>query len=302
MRTTIPGVEGRPRTALPGVGSTDTRTILPSGLSETEPSLTFGRLGKHIRVPLMKTLTSYIFPVVLIILGAALLIVGAIQGQNTWVMLGAALALIAGLVSLLLQLGVISRQTGVVLGLVFAVGAVFLAYRNYRSIVEVLEFNAAKRANDSRVIQGLKDLRTAQLGFRQAYGTFTGDLNTLSEFVKQGTIPMIRAIGQVPDTLTEVAALELGIIVRDTINAPALDSLFRSPRAIENRVYPFDPNTFVNSPTSGLPWLLKAGVISSSGRNVPVFLAKDPKPLVAGDTLMVGNMEKASTAGNWSGE
>lgn len=250
----------------------------------------------------MKTLTSYIFPVVLIILGAALLIVGAIQGQNTWVMLGASLALIAGVVSLLLQLGMVSRKTGMVLGLLFAAGAVFLAYRNIRSVAEVLEFTKAKRANDSQVIQGLKDLRTAQLGFRQAHGSFTGDLNTLDEFVRTGTIPMIRAIGQVPDTLTELAALELGIIVRDTINAPALDSLFLSPRAQEGRVYPFDMARLTTSPTSGKPWILKAGVISSSGRNVPVFLAKDPAPMVAGDTLMVGNMEKASTAGNWSGE
>ena len=50
------------------------------------------------------------------------------------------------------------------------------------------------------------------------------------------------------------------------------------------------------------PFLLKAGSISSSNRNVPVFIAKDPTPLVEGDTLMVGNMEKPSTAGNWSGE
>lgn len=250
----------------------------------------------------MKTLSSYIFPVVLIILGAALLIVGAIQGQNTWVLLGAVLALIAGLVALLLQLGILSRKTGVILGLAFAVAAVFLAYRNYRSIAEVLEFTKYKKANDSKVIQGLKDLRTAQIGFRQANGTFTGDLNTLHQFVKSGTIPMVRAIGQVPDTLTEVEALALGLIVRDTIQAPALDSLFLSATAKERRTYPFDVNAFTTSPASNQPWILQAGVISSSGRNVPVFIAKDPKPLVAGDTLMVGNMEKASTAGNWSGE
>jgi hypothetical protein len=250
----------------------------------------------------MKTLSSYIFPVVLIILGAALLIVGAIQGQNTWVLLGAVLALIAGLVALLLQLGILSRKVGVTLGLVFAVAAVFLAYRNYRSIAEVLEFTTYKKGVDSKVIQGLKDLRTAQIGFRQANGTFTGDLNTLHQFVKSGTIPMVRAIGQVPDTLSEIEALELGLIVRDTIQAPALDSLFLSASAQERRTHPFDVNSFTTAPGSNQPWILQAGVISSSGRNVPVFIAKDPKPLVAGDTLMVGNMEKASTAGNWSGE
>ena len=112
---------------------------------------------------------------------------------------------------------------------------------------------------------------------------------------------MIKAIGQVPDTLSELEALELGLIVRDTILAPALDSLFLTPRATADRAYPFDPNTFTKSP-SGDPYLMKAGMISSSGRNVPVFTVRDPRPMVKGDTLMVGSMEKQSTSGNWAGE
>ena len=44
--------------------------------------------------------------------------------------------------------------------------------------------------------------------------------------------------------LTELEALELKLIVRDTIMAPALDSLFLSARVQDGRVYPFDPNTF----------------------------------------------------------
>lgn len=249
----------------------------------------------------MKT-SSYIFPSVLIILGGGLLVLGAMQGQNTWVMLGAALALIAGVISLLLVMGVISRTVGLAIGVVFALGAVFLAWRNYRSIAEVIEFTERKRENDRMVIQGLKDIRTAQDGFRDANGSYTNDLNTLRSFVKSGTIPMVRAIGQVPDTLTEVQALEMGIIVRDTIPAPALDSLFMKPAAREGRAYPFDPDRFGIQPMSGKPYILRGNVIQSSGRNVPVFLAKDPTPMIPGDTLMVGSLEKATTAGNWSGE
>ena len=129
-----------------------------------------------------------------------------------------------------------------------------------------------------------------------------GNIEVLRGFVTSGQIPMVRSVGQVPDTLTEIEALELKLIVRDTLMAPALDSLFRTARAQEGRVYPFDPSTFGMSPVSKKPFLLKAGSISSSNRNVPVFIAKDPTPLVVGDTLMVGNMEKPSTAGNWSGE
>jgi membrane protein implicated in regulation of membrane protease activity len=255
-----------------------------------------------LHVNVMKNLANYFFPVFLIIIGGALLIVGAMQGQNSWVMLGAGLALLAGVVSMLLQMGILNRKMGTVIGLVFAVVAIGLAYRNYRSVAELLEFNERKAKSDRLVIQALKDIRTAQIGYRQASGAYTGNLDVLKEFVKTGTIPMVKAIGQIPDTLTEQQALELKLIVRDTILAPALDSLFLSPRAQEGRVYPFDVNTFTNSPASDKPFLLKAGVINSSGRSIPVFMARDPQPMVAGDTLLVGNMEKASTAGNWTGE
>lgn len=247
-------------------------------------------------------ISSYIFPIVLIVLGGGLLLIGMAQGQNTWVMLGSALALITGIVSLLLVMGVISRSAGLAIGIVFAIGAIFLAWRNYRSIAEVIEFTQRKQLNDRMVIQGLKDIREAQLGFRQANGMFTGDMAKLREFVQSGTIPMVRAIGQVPDTLTEAQALEMGIIVRDTIPAPAIDSLFMKPKAREGRAFAFDPQKFGTQPMSGKPYILRAGVIQSSGRNVPVFIAKDPTPMVTGDTLMVGNLEKATTAGNWTGE
>ncbi len=250
----------------------------------------------------MKNIASYIFPLLLIIVGGGLLIIGMQQGQNAWVLLGAGLALLAGVVALLLQLGIISRQVGMIVGILFAVIAIGLAYRNYRSVVEVIEFNERKAQSDKLVIQGLKDIRTAELGYKEATGNFTGSIDVLTNFLKNGTIPMVKSIGQVPDSLTELKALELKLIVRDTILAPALDSLFMTKKALEGRAYPFDLNTFANSPVSKKPYLLRAGVINSSGRSVPVFMARDPQPIVAGDTLLVGNLEKYSVAGNWTGE
>lgn len=245
---------------------------------------------------------GYVFPGLLILLGGAVLILGLIDGQNTWVLLGAFLTLLTGVIAVLLQMGIIHRKAGIAIGLLCAAAAIFLAFRNYRSVAEVLEFNEQKSKYDSKIIQALKDIRTAQDGYKRATGMYTGNLDVLRGFVQSGTIPMIRSIGQVPDTLTELQALELKLIVRDTIQVPALDSLFRTTRALEKRLYPFDPNGFVNSPVSGKPFLLKAGVLSTSGRPVPVYQVKDPTPMVTGDTLMLGSLEKATTAGNWSGD
>lgn len=251
----------------------------------------------------MKTLSAFVFPVLLILVGATLLIVGAGQGQNMWVILGALLALIVGVIAVLMQLGIVTRTVGLAIGIGCAIGALGLTWRNYRSIAEVLEFTREKKRVDSLVIQGLKDIRTVELAYKQTNGGFTGDLRVLQGFLKEGRMSVVKAIGQKPDTLTEEEALALKLIVRDTVLISPLDTLFRTPRSMEGRRYAFDPDAFINSPVSGKPYILRAGVISSSGRNVPVFVAKDPTPMVpGGDTLMVGNLEKASTAGSWSGE
>lgn len=250
----------------------------------------------------MKSIGGYVFPVLLIILGGIVLILALIDGQNAWVKLGAFLTLLTGAVALLLQLGMLSRKAGLAIGVLCLVASVFLAFRNYRSVAEELEFRAAKDAYDIKIVQALKDIRSAEEKFKEANGAYTGNLSALQDFVKNGTYPMIRAIGQVPDTLTEQQALEMKLIVRDTIRVPVLDSTFFTRKAMDGRVYPFDANTFINSPVTGKPFLLKAGMISSSGRNAPVVLCKDPSPMVAGDTLLFGSLEKASVAGNWKGD
>jgi hypothetical protein len=250
----------------------------------------------------MKSIGGYIFPVLLIILGGIVLLMALISGQNIWVKLGSFLTLITGVIAVLLQMGLLTRKASVAIGALCLLSSVFLAFRNYRSVAEVLEFRLAKEANDAKVVQGLKDIRSAQEKYRLVNGSFTGNLGVLQEFVRSGTYPMIRAVGQVPDTLTEKDALALGIIVRDTIRVSVLDSTFRTRKALENRVYPFDPGNFVNSPVSGKPFLMRAGMINASGRNAPVVVVKDPSPMVVGDTLMFGSMEKPTMAGNWKGD
>jgi type II secretory pathway pseudopilin PulG len=247
----------------------------------------------------MKSIGGYVFPALLIILGGIVFVLAVMDEQNVWVKLGAFLALLTGAMALLLQLGMLSRKAGMAVGLVCAAAALFLAFRNYRSVAGEIEAREAKRAYDSKIIQALSDIREAQRKYKLANGAYTGNLEVLRDFVKNGTFPVIKAIGQVPDSLTELKALELKLIVRDTIQVSVLDSTFRTAKALEGRVHPFNPDSFIYSPTSRKPFILKAGMLAVSGRNAPVVLCKDPSPLVAGDTLQFGSMEKPTDDGNW---
>lgn len=80
----------------------------------------------------MKKLFFNLVAVFLILAGGTLLVIGAMEGQGLHMMLGAALALMAGVVALMMQYGYFSQRTGTVLGIAFAATALFLAYRNYR--------------------------------------------------------------------------------------------------------------------------------------------------------------------------
>ena len=67
--------------------------------------------------------------------------------------------------------------------------------------------------------------------------------------------------------------------------------LFDNPERTQARLSP--DGAFVS-------WLApKAGVLNVNGRNAPVVLCKDPSPMVKGDTLQFGSMEKPTDGGNW---
>lgn len=80
----------------------------------------------------MKKLFFHLLSVFLILAGGTLLVIGAMEGQGIAMMLGAALAMTAGLFALLMQFGYFGNRTSAILGIAFAVAALFVAYHNYR--------------------------------------------------------------------------------------------------------------------------------------------------------------------------
>ena len=103
---------------------------------------------------------------------------------------------------------------------------IILAWLVYRSPISLKEFQEVADFRKSAVIQDLKDIRTVQIAFKDKYRVYAGDFNTLINFVKNDSLAVIKAIGEVPDSLTENQALKAGIISRDTVFIPAYESIF----------------------------------------------------------------------------
>ena len=124
---------------------------------------------------------------------------------------------------------------------------------------------------------------------------------------------MVRALGTLPDTLTEKMALDAGLIltelpegmtdeealsqgylIRDTIKVSVADSIFKEGYSIDSLRY----IPYVGDKTE---FYMKAGEVETgSGVTVQTFLAKDIKPFDKWDTLHVGSLTEATNlAGNW---
>ncbi|HAN17980.1 MAG: hypothetical protein A2X13_10280 [Bacteroidetes bacterium GWC2_33_15] len=115
--------------------------------------------------------------------------------------------------------------------IVLAILMVVLAYLVWESIQTPIRFNKEKDKRYTATIQRLKDIRTAQIAFKDEYGRFTGSFDTLINFIEHDSMKLVKAIGSIPDDLlaqgwTEAIALKEGIITRDTIRIAIKDTLF----------------------------------------------------------------------------
>jgi len=155
----------------------------------------------------------------------------------------------------------------IILGLVI----IGLGYALYQSIQTPIEFRQVKQQRYEATIQKLKDIRKAQLAYKDEHGKFTGSFDTLINFIKSDSLSVVKAIGRIPDSLleqgmTEQEALREGIISRDTIRIAIKDSLFRQQFNADDlwRVPQTDSDSFQLGATS----------VESGNVDVQVFEAK----------------------------
>lgn len=167
-----------------------------------------------------------------------------------------------------------------IIQVVLAIAMVVLAYLIWESIQAPIRFNKEKDKRYAATIQRLKDIRTAQLAFKDEYGHFTANFDSLIDYVDNGTMKVVKAIGSIPDDLlaqgwTEAIALKEGIITRDTIKIAIKDTLFTQDFiGADLRIVPFTENAEFEMAT--------ATVVTGSV-NVNVFEAK-----VHNDVLLHG--------------
>ncbi|MDR4989257.1 MAG: hypothetical protein RG741_10515 [Bacteroidales bacterium] len=191
-----------------------------------------------------------------------------------------------------------------VVQIALAIVIIVLVYFVYESIMEPVRFRQEVQVREREIIERLKDIREVQRSHRSRYQRFTADLDSLVLFYQLDSLALIRAIGHVPDTLTESEAVRLGIVQRDTLWVAARDSLLRNVRySIEDLPYvPYG---------QGKRFEMNSGFIERGLVKLPVFEASVQPHIYLGDMdnwrvyytreegLRVGSMQEAVLDGNW---
>jgi hypothetical protein len=180
-----------------------------------------------------------------------------------------------------------------------------LAYFVFDSINSRIVFEKETKRRKDVVVERLKDIRTVQFAYKNINGEYAKDFNILTQFIKEGKMPIIKQIGDASDSL-QVA---MGLVIRDTVYINIADTLFPSS-AERLKIFIVDSLSFVPF-SNGEKFKLDAGEIEKNKVKVKVFeafasFAQIYKGLEANqnnvklqDGLRVGSMTEPSTSGNW---
>jgi Ca2+/Na+ antiporter len=287
---------------------------------------------------------KYLFAAILIITGLVLVIMAVTpeavieKTQSTWFLIGGISILVAGIVTLLYVLEIISKVIHLaVMSLLFVTCAI-LTVLSVQSLNETMEKIKLYETYEKNAKQSLEDIRTIQLAYKKKYGIFAPDFKELKRFIENDevyrTIPkVLHESGKIPDRqpnaeeiailgydpfedeafikdgIDESEAIKLGYYKVDTIWIPVLENLFFNEEAQSSEIvrrFDFDPSKVdvVRTPTDTLVNFIMNSVELDSATNA--FTVYDPyayNPFKevgqSRDTMRLGNLSDGSTNGSW---
>jgi len=197
------------------------------------------------------------------------------------------------------------------------IASIFFAYKIYDSVSGPIRFNQVKNERYAKVIDRLKDIRTAQIAHKDVKGFYSNNFDSLIKFIDEGIFTLIekRDSSYLEYDRTYRIDMLREVIVVDTLGfVPVKDSLFKNTEGYKNMAY---------IPVQGAEdktFQIKAEIINKNGYNVPVFEVKVAKEIILfdqdtdlvkqenetvsvdgvnGSEIILGSLTNVSTNGNW---
>ena len=197
------------------------------------------------------------------------------------------------------------------------VASIFFAYKIYDSINGPLQFNQKKNERYATVIDRLKDIRSAQIAYKDVNGVFSNNFDSLIEFVDKGHFTLIEKRDSSFLEYDRIYRIDMlrEVVVIDTLGTVEVkDSLFKNSDKYKEMA--FIPINGVNRQK----FEIASKVIDKNGYKVPVFEVKVKKSVILfdqnkdlikqenetiavdgvnGPEIVLGSLTTISTNGNW---
>ena len=249
-------------------------------------------------------ISKFLFPALLTLSGLLMILFSdPVAGrQNMLWLLGGVLIFTVGLFAILLLMDKVQTTIQKIAFFLFIPLGIVTAYLSYRSIQGPIEFNQERNRRYAEVVEHLKKIRDIELAYKSEHGHYSKSFDTLKHFLTTDSFTVIKAVGAVPDTLTEEEAVELGLVSRDTFLISVFDSIVKGFELEKLSVIPYSEDVDFD---------LSAGTVERNQVKVNVFEAKASNADIFPDIdltnfeidpsegLSVGSMTEPSTSGNW---
>ncbi len=194
--------------------------------------------------------------------------------------------------------------------------SIFFASQIYSSINGPIKFNQFKNDRYTKVIDRLKDIRSAQIAHKDVNGFYANNFDSLVSFIDNGIFTLIekRDSSYLEYNRTYRIDMLKEVEIVDTLGFVSVkDSLFGN-----NESYKMMAKVPIDGTDS--EFSIKADIIDKNGYQVPVFEVKVKKDIVLfdqnkdlldqenkvisvdavnGPEIILGSMTDVSTSGNW---
>ena len=193
---------------------------------------------------------------------------------------------------------------------------IFFSYKIYDSINKPINFNEVKYNRYYDVIDRLKEIRTAQIAYKDVNGVYSNNFDSLVNFIDNGIFTLIEKRDSSYLEYDRIYRIDMlkEVVVVDTLGFVSVkDSLFKN-----NTTY----KDMKKIPVNGIDTVFQidAKIIMINDYKAPVFEVKVSKNIVLfdqdedllklenetisidgvnGSEIVLGSLNEVSTNGNW---
>ena len=158
--------------------------------------------------------------------------------------------------------------------LILALVIVGLVYVIYDQISTPIRFENVKKAKEEAVIERIKDIRTAERAFKSKYQHFTGDFDTLINFVLNDSIEGQRRIVDEDDSVAMAMLKKSGKKNIEKFKIAVIDTIFAPKKVTRQDVENF---RFIPGTGNKAQFIMEAGIITTESKVViPVVECRAP--------------------------